>query len=407
MMKKIVITTALAMSLLLTSRYSVTYIDATNDESITKDYWVFEQPDIEPKTKEGYEFVDWIYIPNKKEPWRIGNTTVTAKWEPKTYRISYDLSEGVSLEGAKNAYCYNPQNTTSLPYATKPHHEFIGWKVAGSDTVLTELPKAYSGDIALTPVFQANTYAISYELNGGKLADNTPEAYTYGEAVDMISVSRKGYDFLGWYDSNGNAWDDIRWDGDVILTAHWKQQVPAESVQKVDGSGNDSGNGFSEETWNDDGSASTSEVNGNASASDPSDSPASGSAADRFGGASNWVIVGDVAITLTFGGGQADCDLPGNGTTGYRGGKLMIADHRHQGFSVIESLPIGSTAQICSEGVERTVTLRSRYYATNTIEEGYVLYDGRQHSDITDGDVVMVTCQAGSSGHDVVLTYWS
>lgn len=86
---------------------------------------------------------------------------------------------------------------------------------------------------------------------------------------------------------------------------------------------------------------------------------------------------------------------------GFDNSKTIIADHRRQGFHVLETIPIGYQANLNG----RTITLKSRYSGHNT-GSNLILTDGTDIMDIHDGDVVMYTCKKGSWGWDITLTFW-
>ena len=47
-------------------------------------------------------------------------------------------------------------------------------------------------------------YTITYNLDGGTNSSSNPDSYTVLYGVKFADPSKKGYDFLGWYDANGN-----------------------------------------------------------------------------------------------------------------------------------------------------------------------------------------------------------
>ncbi len=70
------------------------------------------------------------------------------------------------------------------------------------------------------------TYGISYELNGGAAGENAPEEHTYGIVTELVSPTKTGYTFAGWYtDAEFNTKvESLAADGytaDIKLFAKW------------------------------------------------------------------------------------------------------------------------------------------------------------------------------------------
>lgn len=73
-------------------------------------------------------------------------------------------------------------------------------------------------------------HTITYEVNGGKLSDNTPFEYREGTEITLTNPTREGYVFDGWYneyDFSGERITYIRADmkEDIMLYAKWIQKV--------------------------------------------------------------------------------------------------------------------------------------------------------------------------------------
>jgi|GEM_PF-1884955 len=145
---------------------------------------------------------------------------IAAAWHPQTasYRRAYSdtvLLKVVSshtilyeLNGGSNSSA-NPASFTSetgsitLEDAEKAGYSFTGWytdKALTQDVTDNLLDTSqYDSDITLYAGWKADTYSISYELNGG---DNSPDnhpSYTTEDTWTLAEATRKGYIFSGWY----------------------------------------------------------------------------------------------------------------------------------------------------------------------------------------------------------------
>ena len=106
-------------------------------------------------------------------------------------------------------------------------------------------------------------YTITYNLDGGTNSSSNPDSYTVLYGVKFADPSKKGYDFLGWYDANGNKLTGInegcyatfadtedlynrlnkRTTGDISVTEKWKKHDYSITTNKT-GSGAISNSGI-------------------------------------------------------------------------------------------------------------------------------------------------------------------
>lgn len=87
-------------------------------------------------------------------------------------------------------------------------------------------------------------------------------------------------------------------------------------------------------------------------------------------------------------------------------GHLLIGDHRYQGLAGLYNLPNGTQATFTVDGNTRTLTKVSSRKGHNQ-GHGLELEDGTPMSSVWDGDVIIYTCAAGSSGYNVEMTFWN
>lgn len=71
--------------------------------------------------------------------------------------------------------------------------------------------------------YEAISYSITYELNGGINDPGNPLHYSVEDSVVLLAPTREGYSFLGWEDEVGNRFDSISQGttGDLTLYAKW------------------------------------------------------------------------------------------------------------------------------------------------------------------------------------------
>lgn len=82
---------------------------------------------------------------------------------------------------------------------------------------------------------EAITYTISYELNDGTNNNNNPSSYTIETpTITLQDPTKSGFDFVGWFDENGNKVTEITTNsyGDRTLYAEWTE-IPIENLYTV------------------------------------------------------------------------------------------------------------------------------------------------------------------------------
>ena len=145
-----------------------------------------------------------------------------------THTPSTAFANLTSVNGgyAGTFYAVWQPKSTVLPTANRTGYKFAGW-ISHADG------KTYGGGTAFTPVcdtqmtaqWQANTYTLKFNSNGGKDLRNLSAAYD--SEVALPTPERAGYSFKGWTCNgktyNGTAKNLTDKDGEVMeLTAQWE-----------------------------------------------------------------------------------------------------------------------------------------------------------------------------------------
>ncbi len=177
-----------------------------------------------------------------------GNVTLKAYWISSKYTLTLDVSteRNEFIEGATSlTYAYASPMELNNP--TRDGYKFKGWKVtAAPDNGTTwEIGKVYApelegakvtvpanqiGSVTLQPVWEALTYTITYNSNGGTYAD--PFTFTIEDSFNLPVVTRNGHTFVQWVmtEKEGN-WETqssftegqriTGMFGNVTLSAEW------------------------------------------------------------------------------------------------------------------------------------------------------------------------------------------
>ena len=203
--------------------YDISYKlnDGILDEAPTN-YNVESEDIIIPTPKKvGYSFIGWT-TPDNKEPkidykistGSIGDKELTANYEPITYYISYNSSEGQG-EMDKQEFAYNQTSKLNKNQFTKEGYTFIGWSTSIDGDVMfndeSEISNLSSKDkdvITLYAKWEIIKLNVKYyDLFGALLKSETVEYGNKSVAPEDMFID--GYTFEGWNPSLGVIREDI------------------------------------------------------------------------------------------------------------------------------------------------------------------------------------------------------
>ena len=179
------------------NKYTVTFYHENGDvyEAHTKYYGESFSISNEP-SKTGYTFIGWDLIVDDicdKEPdtvsWIMGAQNLEYKeiFKINQYTITFNTSGGSEIAPITQ----NFDSEITLPsHPTKIGCEFVGWNM----DIPTKMP---AKDITITAIWNANSYTITFDTDGGSYI--APIVQKYGEAVSIPNEPSKiGHTFAGW-----------------------------------------------------------------------------------------------------------------------------------------------------------------------------------------------------------------
>lgn len=184
-----------------------------------------------PKYK-GHVFAGWrssvsgvVVKPNSKIV-ITEDTVLTAVWGTDYAKVSYDLKGGSGRVESVDVATGEPYTlTTQIP--AKTGYIFKGWLSALDNMVYKS---GATLDVVVDTVFtaqwEAETYTVSYDLNGGTGSyENESADYGFEYQVQSKAPTREGYTFKGWTRSDnglnikpGATFKPLK---DVKLVANW------------------------------------------------------------------------------------------------------------------------------------------------------------------------------------------
>ena len=118
-----------------------------------------------------------------------------------SYKVTYNANGGTGAPSAQTKY-YGTTLKLSSTKPTRTGYTFKGWATsASSSTVAYAAGANYTSNAAVTlyAVWQANTYTVTFNANGGT-GGPTTVTKTYGKALTLPTAvpTRQYYNFKGW-----------------------------------------------------------------------------------------------------------------------------------------------------------------------------------------------------------------
>lgn len=166
-------------------------------------------------TRTGYNFVGWNTRADRQgSPYAPGaqygvdvDVVFYAMWDPVTYTVSYNANGGSGAPGAQTK-TYGVNLTLSSATPSRTGYIFKGWATSSGGGVSYVAGGQYTTNVSVTlyAVWQAVTYTVSYNANGGSGAPGN-QTKTYGVYLTLSSTrpTRTNYNFLGWGVSSGST----------------------------------------------------------------------------------------------------------------------------------------------------------------------------------------------------------
>ena len=223
-------------------------------------------------SRTGYTFTSWSTSNNNAPASKIpasfaGNVTYTANWMANTYSVNYNSNGGSGSMSASTA-TYNQPFKTKQNSFSRTGYTFNGWNESANGSGVTwalnssgvyESGKSwtwnYAKDITLYAQWNANTYTVNYNSNGGSGSMSSDTAtYGQGYTTKANGFTKNGYTFAGWNEkADGTGTDWTGWIGKpwtwsytngVTLYAQWTPNTYTITYNANGGSGGPSTQNF-------------------------------------------------------------------------------------------------------------------------------------------------------------------
>lgn len=149
--------------------------------------------------KDGYTFKSW----DKSNTNIKADTTITATWSLVNYSLTFNYNGGT----ANNVSSYNVEsNDIKVNNPTKEGYTFTGWTGTGLSSLTLDLiiPKGSVSNRTYTANYVINKYTVELDSDSGIASLTGAGNFDFNSKVTIEAVLKEGYNFSGWYDSDGN-----------------------------------------------------------------------------------------------------------------------------------------------------------------------------------------------------------
>ncbi len=202
--------------------YRITYKYVQSASHTNPEFCEFDKVlTLKNPTRTGYTFGGWYYEEDfsGKKVTSIPKTnredvTLYAKWTPITYTISFNGNGNKSGEMASLTMTYDEGQNLPENAFLRPGYTFVGWNTAKNGTG-EDIPEGEyvenllekKGTITLYAQWEANTYAIHFDANGGEgEMEDVLAAYDRNQALPEGTFTQIGQMVSGWNtQSNGKG----------------------------------------------------------------------------------------------------------------------------------------------------------------------------------------------------------
>ncbi len=246
--------------------YTITYNlnEGTNHNDNPTGFNV-ETPTItlQSPTKTGYTFAGWFNnvgltgeAITQISQGSTANVTLYAKWTAVAYTITYNLNDGTNHND--NPAGFNVETPTiTLQSPTKTGYTFAGWfnNEGLTGEAITQIAQGSTTNVTLYAKWTLTNYSITYNLNEGTNHNDNPAGFNVEtETINLLSPTKTGYTFAGWFNNEGLTGEAITQiaqgsTDNVTLYAKWTAVAYTITYNLNEGTNhNDNPTGFNVET---------------------------------------------------------------------------------------------------------------------------------------------------------------
>ena len=147
-------------------------------------------------------------------------TELTVQWTAPTYTVTLHANGGTIADG-KDVTGYTYGVGATLPTdVTRTGYTFKGWydNEGLTGDPVTAIGNTETGNKEYWAKWEANTYTVTLNTNGGTINSGNVTGYSYGVGATLPTaddMTYTGYTFKGWYDNEGLTGSPVTAIGDT------------------------------------------------------------------------------------------------------------------------------------------------------------------------------------------------
>ena len=140
-----------------------------------------------------------------------GSLVLKLYYTRDTYTVTF-VGNGGTLESGNATQTVRYGNAATIPTFARKGYT-LSWDKESN---------AVAEDLTVTAQWSIDSYAVSYDVNGGEAVEN-PATYRITDDVTLDEPQREYYCFLGWYTASDEKVTNLQgYAGDLSLTAKWE-----------------------------------------------------------------------------------------------------------------------------------------------------------------------------------------
>ncbi len=234
--------------------YTVTVVgsgqEGDNSASFTRTAFYGAKVALQQPVKAGYTFKGYQDAQGQEVPVSetgfavvkvTGDATYTSKgFKANTYTVAYDANGGTYNGAAQDGFTYG-QEKALQEAPVKDGFEFAGWEAEDgtlyqAQQTVSNLTSTAGATVNLKAKWTAKGYAVTYNTNGGSIAEGSNPVSYHAEDEDMLLAYpvRDRFRFEGWYAGNEKI---TKLPGgkqtDLTLVAQWSEKSVSDNTIEV------------------------------------------------------------------------------------------------------------------------------------------------------------------------------
>lgn len=172
--------------------------------------------------KEGHTFLGWYFGSasdhnnncTKYDGSPIySDTKLHAHFQINRYTVSFNSDGGSSV--ANQTVDWGTSATLTTP--TRDGYAFKGWFLPNGTQYTNQ---AIKSNTSLTARWERNRFTITFNSDGGSAVEN--KAVMLNNSIPLTTPTKEGYNFKGWFMSDGTQYTNQPVTADMTLTARWE-----------------------------------------------------------------------------------------------------------------------------------------------------------------------------------------